>query len=464
MKRTKKWTVGVILAVGVVVYFASQSESDAEASTKKNNTVNKSIDLKSNPLFESIETYKTTKVEEGFNWITGRKTLISVPKNALVDGQGNQVVGAVDFQIIEYDNAFEAVLNGVDMQYDSLGVNFHFETGGMFDLKAYQNDKPVYIKEGTSVKVFKGSDHMSSKFNAYYYDEEAENWTYKGKNLQTSIESSEIQIDNPVDSVNVLKDYPLQLEFDKDDFPELEKFQQVTFYPKDIDEKTLNKLKSISWEEMKLKKSKSAYELTLMYFREKIKITVVPDIILDSLLAKKDRKLKALKRKNIVEIKYARWTEGEEGLELKVKELNFSAQVKMSRASFSQMSFDVVNVFAINNFGMWNCDSPERLPKGEEVINPTFIHKEDTIPCPSIYYLSENNKSLLFTYYVGKTFQYNKEQDNVLWFLKDEEGDMMLYYAKEKKFKFEGNYMMVNRVKILPKKYSYAKIEAILGI
>lgn len=462
MKKTTKLTLGTVVAIGVAV---SASLFNKEKLEKDQDVESPSVPKKETIAYlNEKEVLETQAVEKGFHWLTDRNTLVSVPPNSIVDKNGNIVKGKVEFSIREFDDAFEAVLSNVDMEYDSLNTTYHFETGGMFDLRASQNNEPVYIKTDQHISIAKGAEELGSRFNAYFYDEEKGNWIYKGKNIQAKVHAVTAEPIETEDSLLIDKSTPLQLEFDKEDFPELDKFKEVTFYPKNVDEKTLNKLKTISWEEMKLKKNKGAYELTLMRFKEKIKIDVVPDIVLDSIIQESKEKLKVARKKNLVQIKYAEWEKGDEGLELKVKDLSFSPKRKMRGDEFSQMSFDVVNVFTVNNFGMWNCDAPSKLPKGTNIESPKFIYKKDTIDTPGTYYLSENSKSLLFKYYKGKTFQFDEKQDNVLWFMEDEEGDLMIYFAKKEDFKFEDNYMKVERIKLEYGRYSYSKIETALGI
>jgi hypothetical protein len=124
----------------------------------------------------------------------------------------------------------------------------------------------------------------------------------------------------------------------------------------------------------------------------------------------------------------------------------------------------VVNVFKIRKFGMWNSDAPNRLPKGAEITGIEFIYKSDTLTCPKVYYLSESSKSLMFKYYYGKTFQFDPKQENIVWFLVDDNGRVMLYYCLPKDFKFVKNYLVVKRKELEYGKYTNRSIEKILDL
>ncbi|MDB2363544.1 hypothetical protein N9V83_00805 [Flavobacteriales bacterium] len=466
MMRSKRIKLGAVTAIGIGVLAALyQSDENKSQNDKGVKEQASQISLEIEKT-ENLESIKTSNIEEGFKWVTSRNTIVIIPEKSIVNKDGEIINGEIDLKIKEYDNAIEASLAQIDMEYDSSGVSYHFETGGMFELKALKNDKEVFIKEGSEITVLKGSDVLSKAFNSYYYDDKQKNWVYTGKNKQLRhVETErELVLKRPGDSLIVQKDFPLQLDFDVNDFPELVGLKDVLFYPVNIDSISLRRLKVTSWEEMKLRKKKSAYSLTLYRFKNKMTIDVVPSTHLDSLLEEVQKNLKKYKRISITELKYTSWRQEEDVLSLSIEKLNFSSRKKLTPSEFNEIASDVVNVFKIRKFGMWNSDAPNRLPKGAEITGIEFIYKSDTLTCPKVYYLSESSKSLMFKYYYGKTFQFDPKQENIVWFLVDDNGRVMLYYCLPKDFKFVKNYLVVKRKELEYGKYTNRSIEKILDL
>lgn len=103
---------------------------------------------------------------------------IKVPAKAFVNQQGQDVVGDVEIKYREFHDQADIIVSGIPMQYDSVGNQFHFESAGMFDVRGYQNGKPVFIKPDKPITVEMVSRQTTDRYNQYVLDTIAKNWTY----------------------------------------------------------------------------------------------------------------------------------------------------------------------------------------------------------------------------------------------------------------------------------------------
>ena len=167
-------------------------------SNKKDETKNENKDTK-----DSIVIYeKKTSILENIEGITEEEfvyksnvrniflykkngTKISVPPNAFVDNEGNKVSGDVKITYKEIKRVADIIALNIDMRYDSAGISYDFQTAGMFDINAFENNQKVFLDEGKEISV----DYdlkTNEDYNFYRYNEE--NWVYK-PNSTTEIEA-----------------------------------------------------------------------------------------------------------------------------------------------------------------------------------------------------------------------------------------------------------------------------------
>jgi hypothetical protein len=75
----------------------------------------------------------------------------------------------VTFKFREFLDQKDVFLSDIPMAYDSSGSKYNFVSDGMFELLAYQNDSPIFIEQGKSVKVELASKQTGNNYNSYYY-------------------------------------------------------------------------------------------------------------------------------------------------------------------------------------------------------------------------------------------------------------------------------------------------------
>lgn len=163
-----------------------QVNNDKQPPLETVEKVNQTLDLEdvTNAPFESIgmEPVKlSVNAEEGGSLELLGGTEIDIPPNAFVDLEGNPIKGDVDILVTEFKSLGDIILGGVNMKYDSAGVNYDFVSAGMFHIDGEQNGKPIEVAQGKSIEYHLGSDVADLKdtpcYNFYSMDED-QNWQY----------------------------------------------------------------------------------------------------------------------------------------------------------------------------------------------------------------------------------------------------------------------------------------------
>jgi len=193
--KNKKVTYSAIIAgvavVCTVTYFAVfKKEPPKETANDKIITTQQQISSSSQnkqnkafitpPVSKLNVPYTSYKVkaEQGATIKHKSNSKIIIPKKAFVDKQGHDIVGEVEIKYREFHNQADIIASGIPMTYDSAGVQSHFESAGMIDIKGYQNGEPVYIKPQKQITVEFASEYKDDRYNMYELDTVAKNWTY----------------------------------------------------------------------------------------------------------------------------------------------------------------------------------------------------------------------------------------------------------------------------------------------
>jgi len=106
-------------------------------------------------------------------------TSMKIPENAFVDDEGNAVKGTVNILYKEYNDAVDIFANGIPMTYDSAGEKLFFQSAGMFEMYAVQNDKILKLAPGKSISLDFATLDTSAGYNFYRLSEQQKNWEYK---------------------------------------------------------------------------------------------------------------------------------------------------------------------------------------------------------------------------------------------------------------------------------------------
>jgi hypothetical protein len=107
---------------------------------------------------------------------------ITIPAGSLVDASGKPVRRPVTVRYREFHDAADLFVSGIPMSMKVNGSTEQFETAGMFEIRAEDNQgNPVFVKDGAAVTVKMGSMRADSTFRFFYLDEQQGNWAYQGE-------------------------------------------------------------------------------------------------------------------------------------------------------------------------------------------------------------------------------------------------------------------------------------------
>lgn len=384
---------------------------------------------------------------------------IHVPANAFLDENGNTVSGDVELKYREFHDAADAFIAGIPMTYDSAGEQYHFETAGMMEISATQNGKPLQTNPSALIRVEMVSGNREDRFNSYYLDTVKQQWVYdaqsnftaqaqqpangdstdtaseepmwensQGIAQQQSIkeEIAAIQQSKPVAPKKVDTQKPrFTIKVDKQEFPEIAIYENMKFQVEDKDYDPAKA--SVVWEDIKLERVANSLNYKVIF----TKGSTVYNVIATPVFAEKDYKV----AQQVYETKFKEYevalqkkkqeqarVEAEIAARARAIEEQIKAEMKerMERVKAYEASMEQSNLFyrafTVQQFGIWNCDCPIRLPVGASVI-AKFENKDGKAIDVNMVYLVEKGSNRMFTYYPGalRGFQFAPMRDNAIW-------------------------------------------------
>ena len=110
------------------------------------------------------------------------KSLIHIPSGILVNKEGLQVIGTVEIRYREYRNPAEMVLSGIPMTYQEDGKDYNFNSAGMIEVRAYQDDEELRIKPGAEFTI---DYNVTEQLDSCYFfalNDSTQQWT-KGQEI-----------------------------------------------------------------------------------------------------------------------------------------------------------------------------------------------------------------------------------------------------------------------------------------
>lgn len=104
------------------------------------------------------------------------KSSIHFDPNSLVDQNGKIVEGDVEIRYREYRNAAEMAFSGIPMMYEDDGNEYRFNSAGMIEVRAYQNEQPLNVKPGADFTIdYNVTQQVDSCF-FFALDDEKQKW------------------------------------------------------------------------------------------------------------------------------------------------------------------------------------------------------------------------------------------------------------------------------------------------
>ena len=446
----KKVAVGTgivaLLTVGAIVLFDNK-ENQAEVNNKvaSTETIVAAPDTSvfKKPINGLDVPYQTFKLDanKSHQFTTAVGTVIDIPEQAFLNDKGNPIEGEIELKFREFHDVVSIFAAGIPMTYDSAGTQYHFESAGMFEILAYSNGQLVNTNPTRLINVTLASQQQEGNFNLYYLENNT-TWNFIKKDTAKGLEADSInqegRTQNPSNKSAALKAFEkadkyfkkalqtakiiqpqlannnlfsFKVDYKASEFPELVPYKNILF---EITEKNKGfdpAQAKKEWKEISLTKTDEPQVYKTDFYRkdEQMTLWVRPvfsqkDIktaettfekLFDEYDQKNNQKLSALLEEKKEQYELIKAEENSVKSEV-------LAQIKASEdlSKMYESQRIVKRVFEVENFGMWNSDCPQNLPKGEE-IEPLFVNEtklEDTLTF-TVLYMAEMNKNALYSLY-----------------------------------------------------------------
>ena len=202
LKSVKYWGAGGIATIVIVAsLFLLNNKSNIQNDTPEGEFTyqpsNEGIAQLSSikpPFAEYDIEYEVFEIDCSKDEVVTTKsgTQFTVPKNSLTDADGNPITGIAQIHYRELRNPVDFFLSGIPMDYDSAGTTYTFESAGMLDIKAFQNDAPLLLSTNKTIDFQFNSTTEDDGYNFYSLNEETGVWTNENQGIKVAKTDGEI--------------------------------------------------------------------------------------------------------------------------------------------------------------------------------------------------------------------------------------------------------------------------------
>ncbi|MBU6157666.1 MAG: hypothetical protein KGP35_01430 [Bacteroidetes bacterium] len=296
-------------------------------------------------------------------------TQLIFPARCFKRADGSEPQQPVTVKVREIHDPYAILMSGIPMEIAGSNGQ-HLESGGMIEMRAYENDQELKLKEGQSVKVELAAFSGGENFDLYYLQQDAA-WMVedtfiprKNERKQNKINLLSEKIEQYNDSLQE-QDFVFFIDADFKMNPELAPFvnQEWMLLENDKLEAAKTALRQ-NWSKVDIKvknRRKMEYRITFSYeqFDSTEKGMIKPfEIIAQPIMNEKNRRQNRLA-----------FSEKMKAYELLVKQ----NEEELERV---KLQADLVNSFEANNMGVWNID---RILKTETIITHAIFDFESDL-------------------------------------------------------------------------------------
>lgn len=111
--------------------------------------------------------------------ITRSGSVIYIPENSFA------ATGPIEIRYREYQNLEDILLDKISMLHKTRNGTKLLETGGMFEVYAYQNGNKIELKAGQTIDVTFAARKDFPDLKVFYYDHTAPDWLLTDKTFKT---------------------------------------------------------------------------------------------------------------------------------------------------------------------------------------------------------------------------------------------------------------------------------------
>ena len=455
-KTFKFWAgagVAVIAVVVATLLLTNNLKKENESAIK---ALFENLDVPADSYLVDANKDTTIKTKSG--------SQIKISANSFVDKNGNPVNGKVEIKYREFHDVIDIFMSGIPMTYDSAGIEYHFESAGMFEIHGFQEHEEVIISDASPVNILLASKWEGERFNIYKLDDKTGVWSYiekdtAGKNqesifaeaktdsvklpmnekiekLTKEVEKAKAKTEQfvqakPIEPIKAADGTQnLKIQVSEKEFPELALYKNLLFEIDKNDKTYKSELSKIIWDAASVKKGKEkgTYILTFIKGKDEYSFLTRPVVsekdypkAVELYNKKFDEYEKTLAKRKEDEAKKENELKAEYD-KLNAERLAQIAEIQQRMASVSAQQIainattDIIyRSFMVSSFGIWNSDCPQNMPKGL-MVSATFIDKNNQLLAFNTLYLVEKGKNAAYslTNYDYSRFQFNPESENLL--------------------------------------------------
>lgn len=526
-----KWAKigGIVAIIGGVLGYIFWPGNNREEQIDPQKSDKQQTETANSEFFKQTEvpyTHYVVNGGAGDTIVTPNGTRLIFPAGAFEDKEGNVISENVDIQFREFHDVPSIFGTNVDMTYDSAGTTYHFESAGMIEMHGFKNNKEVFVNADQPIIVELNSQYPGDHYNIYFMDPDGD-WEFVSKDT-SKYEPVVMIMDTmneerpPVENYLVIKSkednykkaknelnqkineaglivpqkandelFSVKLSFKEKEFPELKGYKGILF---EVTEKNKDFDKSLTkqeWTDIQLSKEGEDYLMTL-FGKQKIKLIVRPVFAgedmeeanqnFEELFAAYDAAHQGVlsEAREQMTTAYQSYKATEDSV---INVINQSLNQAAWSDELSQKAYNVRRIFEVDNFGFWNSDCPQNLPKGQEV-DPVFVNADDELDTLTFtnLYIAEYDKNAFFTYwgewghknyindkgeekkqFISLPFTFNPKSETVLWAITNK-GELAVITPEELgKVIFSKKAATTIKMKLHKKVIDVAKIKEAIG-
>lgn len=420
-------TIGLVASM--FFYFSNNKLIESDKNNVSIDSLNETNKFITNPVKNVALPYEEFILENknGAEFKAKTGTGIIIPKIAFTHLDGTIVNGPVKVKFREMHDPYDLFISGVPMQYDSANTSRTFESAGMFEIRAFDEESELKLAPGKTIHVDLVTFDNDPKFNFYYLDTNKRNWVYINKSdfdkLSDVKNNNDFTIQYEKNDNNKTSDLQVskfimpqkskiakntfKIDFDKKVFPELGIYENVLFEVNTEKSKFDSKLFEVKWNDIRLRSSKTKgnYLMVLSRPDSSVYLYVIP------VFASKDyekaitayEKLKTSKDKTQPKQK-----------DLSSQDLLARQNVTASKQVYNnRTSIKGIRSVDISMMGYYNHDYP--MPIQDYTFEPQFSSNDQLIQPASIHAVDVNINAIFNFNPADDEIRCNRKSEIVLW-------------------------------------------------
>jgi hypothetical protein len=339
-------------------------------------------------------------------------SFILVPANCFQDQNGQEVSDQVSVSFTEYANVSDIFLSGIPMNYIEGKDTHTFQSAGMCKIEAFDQEKPLQIKEDASLSIGLRNKAQDTDYNLYYFDTLKGEWLERAKDL--AVQTSDNLPMRPVADINADTNRIVHVSID--DFanrPGIGTWHQTKFYLVEGESPEFAN-QGIWWYDMRLAETanEDLFEMNFYGVKEgkQYQENLLVQPLIDSSDFENERNIFRKKVRNYAreilaiqqEAEARRLKDSTDAAERHREDSLYQARTEHQR----QKTMEVYRTFQVKQLGIFNCDRfylPQESLATRRII---FMHESKELNFGSTFLLSpEDNAVLNYIQYTNGGYQ-----------------------------------------------------------